>query len=63
MNISAALNIFTSGTILSANQYTGIRKKENGKRNSCMVERCSIGVLSEDKKVIRAEDNWCFAGY
>lgn len=37
-----ALHTLIPSTQLKANQYTGIKKNENGKRNNCMVERLHI---------------------
>lgn len=38
-----ACGLLISFVWLSANQYTGIKKNEKGKRKSCMVDDCIKG--------------------
>lgn len=40
--MSPALGTLIPDKQLRANQYTGIKKKEKGKRNNCMVDRLKI---------------------
>lgn len=40
-----ALGRLVCSVTLSANQYIGIKKMENGNRSSCMVDRCSNDFL------------------
>ena len=40
--MSPALGTLIPDKQLRANQYTGIKKNEKGKRNNCMVERLHI---------------------
>ena len=39
MKIRIAFSKSIVGIVLSENQYTGMRKNENGKRSNCIVER------------------------
>lgn len=41
--------------MLNANQYTGMRKNENGRRSNCMVERCSMGVRVKIRKLFEVK--------
>ncbi len=49
--MSIALAASMPSTQLRANQNTGIRKKEKGKRSNCMVDRLNIMASSENKQV------------
>ena len=49
--MSRVLPISISCTQLNANQKTGIRKKEKGKRNNCMVDRLKIIKQVRKRKV------------
>ena len=49
--MSSAFGRLITCTQLKANQNTGIKKKEKGNRNNCMVDRLKI-ILAVDKKKI-----------
>jgi ribosomal protein L39E len=44
-NINRACPVWITGTWLTANKYTGNRKKEKWNRSSCMVERAIIKTI------------------